>query len=63
VAFHEALQAARVGHHLAGQPLVLAEFLKPPECLIGGRAGQRAVVVLVDEGEQVLAAGNRRRSP
>jgi hypothetical protein len=59
VAFHEPLQAARVGHHLAGQLLVLAEFFKPPERLIGGRTGQRAVVVLVDEGEQVLAAGDR----
>jgi len=58
VTLHEALQPARVGHHLAGQPLALAEFLKPPERLIGGRAGQRAVVVLVDEREQVLAAGN-----
>jgi len=58
MALHEAVQPTRVGHHLAGQPLVLAEFFKSPECLIGGRAGQRAVVVLVDECEQVLAAGN-----
>jgi hypothetical protein len=58
VALHKALQPTRVGYDLPGQPLVLAEFFKPPERIIGGRAGQRAVVVLVDEGEQVLAAGN-----
>ncbi len=57
VALHEPLELPAVGDGDAAEVCPLAEVAEPLCCLAGGRAGQVLVVVFVDEGQQVLAAG------